>query len=85
MNQNLYYELPLIQNSGVVNPLLQLENEWNKTINVEYRTVASVFAEINFLRDFSFKSTVYADISNVNYRRYTPLYNSYDAATNSFY
>ena len=85
MNQNLYYELPLIQNSGVVNPLLQLENEWNKTINVEYRTVASVFAEVNFLRDFSFKSTVYADISNVNYRRYTPLYNSYDAATNSFY
>ena len=78
MNQNLYYELPILQTSGVVNPLIQLENEWNKTISIEYRTVGSVFAEINFLRDFNFKTTLYADMSNVNTRRYTPLYNSYD-------
>ncbi len=83
MDQNLYYELPSIQNSGVVNPLLQLENEWNKTINIEYRSVASVFAEINFLRNFNFKATLYADMSNVNARRYTPLYRSYYAPTNS--
>lgn len=81
--QNLYHELPSIQNSGVVNPLLQLENEWDKTKTVEYRTVASVFGEYNFLNDFSFRATLYADISNVNSRRYTPLYNSYDAAANS--
>lgn len=82
-NQNLYYELPSIQNSGVVNPLIRMENEWNKTINIEYRTVTSVFAEVNFLRDFTFKSTLYADISNVNARQYTPLYNSYDLAANA--
>jgi TonB-linked SusC/RagA family outer membrane protein len=84
-NQNLYYELPSIQNSGVVNPLLKLENEWDKTKTVEYRTVASVFAEINFLKDFTFRSTLYADISNVNKRQYTPLYNSYDAAANAVF
>lgn len=83
MNQTLYYELPSIQNSGVVNPLIRLENEWNKTINIEFRTVASVFAEVNFLRDFTMKSTVYADMSNVNSRQYTPLYNSYDLTTNT--
>jgi TonB-linked SusC/RagA family outer membrane protein len=83
MNQNLYYELPSIQNSGVVNPLIRLENEWNKTISIEFRNVASVFAEINFLRDFTLKSTVYADMSNVNTRQYTPLYNSYDLTTNT--
>lgn len=81
--QNLYYDLPTIQNSGVVNPLLQLENEWNKTKSYEYRTVASIFAEISFLRDFTFKSTFYTDMSNVNTRRYTPLYYSYYAPTNS--
>jgi len=78
LNQVLYYELPSIQNSGVVNPLVQLENEWDKTINIEYRTVASVFAEVNFLRDFTFKTTLYADMSNVNRRQYVPLYYTYD-------
>ena len=78
--QNLYYDLPSIQNSGVVNPLLELENEWNKRVSYEYRNVASVFAELNFLKNFNFKSTFYADISNVNSRRYTPLYNAYDAS-----
>ena len=54
--QNLYYDLPSIQNSGVINPLLVLENEWDKTKSVEYRTVSSVFAEVNFLKNFSFKT-----------------------------
>jgi TonB-linked SusC/RagA family outer membrane protein len=85
MNQNLYYELPSIQNSGVVNPLIQLENEWDKTISIEYRSVASVFAEINFLRDFNFRATLYGDMSNVNTRQYTPLYNSYDVVSNSVF
>lgn len=76
--QNLYYELPRFQNSGVVNPLLALENEWDKTLSYEHRLVASVFAEVTLLKDLTFRSTFYADMSNVNARVYTPLYNSYD-------
>lgn len=82
MNQSLYYDLPSIQNSGVVNPLLQLENEYDKTQSVELRTVSSVFAELNILPSLVFKTTLYADISNVNTRSYTPLYNAYDAPLN---
>jgi hypothetical protein len=63
--QNLYYDLPAIQNSGVVNPLLQLENEWDKTTSIEYRNVGSIFGEVNFLRDFNLRATLYADVSNV--------------------
>ena len=81
MNQSLYYDLPSIQNSGVINPLLQIENEANRFNNVEYRSVASVFAEVNILRDLTFKTTFYSDMSSVNYRGYTPLYNAYDAST----
>jgi TonB-linked SusC/RagA family outer membrane protein len=80
--QNLYYALPDIQIAGVVNPLIQLENEWDKTINIEYRVVGSVFAEINFLKDFNFKTTVYGDMSNVNSRQYTPLYNAWEQTSN---
>jgi TonB-linked SusC/RagA family outer membrane protein len=80
---DLYYALPAIQNSGVINPLIPLENEWNKFKSIEYRTVGSVFAEVSFLKDFSFRSTFYGDLSNVNSRRYSPLYYAYDAASNS--
>jgi TonB-linked SusC/RagA family outer membrane protein len=80
---NLYSDLPLYQNSGVVNPLLRLENEWDKTKNVEYRMVGSVFAELNLTRDLSFKSTFYADMSTVNNRTYTPLYLAYYPVDNS--
>ncbi|MDE3248901.1 MAG: SusC/RagA family TonB-linked outer membrane protein, partial [Bacteroidota bacterium] len=67
-----------LQNSGVVNPLLELENTWNKNINIEYRNVGSVYGEVNFLKYFTWRSTFYADISNVNNRTYNPLYYAYD-------
>ena len=80
MNQDLYYDLPSIQNSGVINPLVQIENEYNAFKNIEFRSVASVFAELNLAKNLTFKTTFYADMSNVNYRGYTPLYNAYDAS-----
>ncbi len=83
--QNLYYALPGVQNSGAINPLLVLENEHDKTISREIRTVGSVFAELTFLRNFSFRSTFYADMSNVNSRVDTPLYNAWDQVSNTAY
>ena len=53
MDLDIYSGLDVaLQNSGVVNPVLQLENTWNKTINIEYRTVGSVYADINFFKIF---------------------------------
>lgn len=71
-----------LQGSGIVNPLLSLENTWNKRSSIEYRTVGSVYAELSLFKNFTFRSTFYADISNVNTRAYTPLYYSYDPLTN---
>ncbi|MCR6722258.1 MAG: TonB-dependent receptor [Chitinophagaceae bacterium] len=83
LNMDIYSALDVgLQSSGVINPLVQLENEWDKTINIEYRTVGSVFAEVTFLKNFTARSTVYADISNVNRRTYTPLYYAYNPRTN---
>ena len=81
INANVYYSLATaLQNSGVVNPVLEVENTWNKTISIEYRNVGSVYADISFLKHFNWRSTFYADISNVNTRSYSPLYYAYDAA-----
>lgn len=86
INANLYSGLNTgLQTSGVVNPLLRVENEWDKTINIEYREVGSVYADVNFLKYFNLRTTWYMDMSNVNKRQYTPLYDAYNPVDNSTY
>ncbi|MEO7311865.1 MAG: TonB-dependent receptor [Chitinophagaceae bacterium] len=86
INTNIYSGLATsLQTSGVVNPILQLENTWDKRESIEYRTVGSVFAELNFFKNFTFRSTVYADMSTVNSRQYNPLYYAYNPLTNTPY
>jgi TonB-linked SusC/RagA family outer membrane protein len=81
---NLYSQTdPALQNSGVQNPLIQLNNEWNKTINIEYRIVGSVYTEVNFLKYFTARATLYGDYSEVNKRQYVPLYYAYNPVNNT--
>lgn len=83
VTENLYSLLDVgLQSSGVINPLLVLENEYDKTIGYEYRSVGSVFGEVTFLKNFTARSTVYGDVSTVNTRVYTPLYFGYNPRTN---
>lgn len=86
LNMDLYSGLDVgLQSSGVVNPLLRVENEWNKLLSVEYRNVGSLYADINFLKYFNFRSTWYADVSNVDRRQYVPLYYAYNPKNNTPY
>lgn len=79
LDMDIYSGLDVgLQSAGVVNPLVRLENEWDKLKSFEYRSVGSVFAEVNFLKNFTFRSTLYADISSVDRRQYTPLYYAYN-------
>ena len=81
INANVYSRLvESLQNSGVVNPLLEVENNWNKTISIEFRNVGSVYADVTFLKYFNWRSTFYADMSTVNSRTYSPLYYAYNPA-----
>ncbi|MDQ6761395.1 MAG: SusC/RagA family TonB-linked outer membrane protein, partial [Bacteroidota bacterium] len=84
--QNIYSGLDVgLQSSGVVNPLLRVENSWNAHKSFELRTVGSIYADINFLKYFNFRSTVYADVSSINTRDYTPLYYAYNPKNNTPY
>ena len=79
---DLYSAMPSIQASALQNPLLVRENTWDKYIGRENRMVGNVYAEIAFLKNFTFRSTWYADMSNLNSTTYTPLYAAYDPAAN---
>jgi TonB-linked SusC/RagA family outer membrane protein len=82
LTENVYSGLDIaLQNSGVVNPLLELENTWNKTVDYENRYVGSVYIDLNFLRKFNFHSTWYGDVSNRDQRIYSPLFYAYDPLT----
>ena len=77
MTYQLYSALPSIQNT-LQNPLVSRENTWNKFIGREQRYVGSIYAEVNFLRDFNFRLAFYGDQSYVNSRSYSPIYAAYD-------
>jgi hypothetical protein len=49
-----------------------LENTFDKNFQKEFRTVASIFAEVNFLKNFTFRATGYGDITNGNSTSYSP-------------
>ncbi|MBO9571029.1 MAG: SusC/RagA family TonB-linked outer membrane protein, partial [Chitinophagaceae bacterium] len=74
---DLYSGLPVVQNS-LSNPIMGLENKWNKIKDIQLRTVANVFVEFYFLKNFTFRSTFYGDVANEDKRVYTPLYDAYD-------
>jgi len=84
--QNVYSGLDVaLQSAGVINPVLEIENSWNKQINYEYRAVGSVYVDLTFLKNFNFRPTWYADISTLDLRQYTPLYYAYDPLTDNPY
>ncbi len=86
INASIYSGLAtFLQSAGVVNPLLSVENTWDRKVNIEYRNVASIYGEVSFLKYFTWRSTMYADMSTVNNRSYNPLYYAYNPLTNTPY
>ncbi len=69
----LYYSMPSFQRAQVGNPVATIDRNDNTSINRNYRAVGNVFAELKFLRDFTFKSTFYGDLLFSDGRDYTPL------------
>ncbi|ULQ56017.1 TonB-dependent receptor [Flavihumibacter rivuli] len=74
------YNQLAIQAGQMGNPLMNLENKWDKEKRIEDRFVGSVFAEINFAKRFSFRSTWYADKSVLSTNRYNPIIYMYNPA-----
>src|SRR5258708_5869688 len=84
LTQNLYSTtLPALQNSGVQNPLLDIYSKYNTNIDILYRYVGSVYAEINLMKHLTFRSAVYGDFTNESHRQYSPLYYGYDPGTDA--
>lgn len=78
----LYNQLPIeIGGPQIGNPALVAEVTKNKRISERYRFVGSMFAEVDFLKHFKFKATVYGDFNSFRSRSYRPIVGIYVSET----
>ncbi|MES2275034.1 MAG: TonB-dependent receptor [Bacteroidota bacterium] len=67
----IYYTMPSFQRAQVGNPIAAIGRADGTSLNGGYRINGNVFAEIKFLKDFTFKSTFYTDLGFNNARSYS--------------
>lgn len=70
----VWNSMPDFQKAQVANPVAIMEIYKGKNIQKGYRFVGSAFLEINFLKNFTWKSTVYGDLGFDETQSYTPKY-----------
>lgn len=74
----LYHTLPNFQRAQIGNPLTNVELRKGNFIRHEYRGVGSVFGEVDFLKNFTFRASFLGDFGFNKDRSYTPLRNYYN-------
>ena len=81
----LYNIMPNTLQTSQPNPVMEANYFAPRTLHYENRIVGSVFAEINFLKSFNFRTTLYGDITNGYRNRYFPIINVHDPLTGDNY
>src|SRR5690606_17022873 len=69
----LLHTLPSFQRAQVFNPLVNIENEKFTNISKQYRAVGSIYGEVKFLRNLTFRAQLFADYGFNNSRGYSPI------------
>ena len=77
-----YTPAPGIQ-KDVPNPVAVMEINKGNSESYGYRSVGNVYAEIGFLKDFTFRATGYGDIGINNGSNYTPRFDVNNSTSNS--
>lgn len=68
--EGVYYSMPSFQRAQVGNPIASLMRSRNTTVDKDYRIIGNIYAEINFLKHFTWKTTLYGDFNFSNLRSY---------------
>lgn len=74
-DENTFYSMPSFQRAQVGNPIATLYRNDGNEVNKGYRVVGNIFGEIKFLKNFTWRSSFYTDLSFNGIRRYSPLAN----------
>ncbi|WP_164126257.1 SusC/RagA family TonB-linked outer membrane protein [Sphingobacterium luzhongxinii] len=74
----LYHTMPSFQRAQVGNPLTTIEERKNTFIGNNYRIVGNYYAEVKFLKNFSFRTNLSADYGFNQTRSYDGLVSVYN-------
>src|SRR5215210_4133915 len=77
-SKGLFYKMADFQAAQVGNPLLDVDYLKDVNIHPQYRTLASIFGQVNFLRNFEFRVSYYIDYDNISERAYSPIIAQYN-------
>ncbi len=69
----LLHTLPAFQRAQVFNPLVGVDDLKNTFISKDYRAVGSIYGEIDFLQNFTFRTQLFADYGFNTSRSYNPI------------
>lgn len=76
----LYASLPNFQKGQIDNPMVDVNLKANTTRAENYRGAGNIYAELNFLKHFTFKTMYSVDYASNSSRTYTPILRVYDAS-----
>ena len=74
----LYHTLPDFQRAQVFNPLVDIEGRKDTYIGINYRAVGNWYGEVDFLKNFTFRSNLSADYGFNSFRNYQGLVSVYN-------
>ena len=72
-DDNTYYSMISLQRAQVGNPMATLRRNDRNSVNRGYRAVGNIFAEVKFLKSFTWRSTLYGDFIFNTSRSYEQL------------
>lgn len=71
--ETLFHTLPSFQNAQIANPLIDIETRGRHNIAKNHRIAGNIYGEVDFLKNFTFKSTFSYDYAIDESRSYYPL------------
>ncbi|HSK13323.1 MAG TPA: SusC/RagA family TonB-linked outer membrane protein, partial [Phnomibacter sp.] len=72
-SEDVYYFMPSFQQAQVGNPLFNINRNDRTAVIEGFRMIGTLFAEVKFLRDFTWRSAVYTDLRFTSNRNYNAL------------
>jgi TonB-dependent SusC/RagA subfamily outer membrane receptor len=76
----VYNQTPFnLQSAQVDNPLRFVEETKGQDLSNVYRAIGNIYAEVNFLKNLTFRASYYVDLTFNDNRHYTPLVSVYNA------
>lgn len=77
-SETLLHSMPDFQRAQLWNPLVETDIRGNHNLGVNHRVAGNIYGEVDFLKNFTFKTTLSLDYSINEGRSFSPVVNLYN-------